>query len=316
MSYTITYRSSFNEELERQSLIAGLLAPNAAISPKYFYDELGCLLYLAICRLPEYYLTRTEASIFTQHRETIAGAVGTGKQLVDLGAGDCRKAAEWFHFLKPSRYFAVDIAEAHLEQSLGRLAEEFPDMGIVGIVMDIAAGLQLDGNLGAQPATFFYPGSSIGNFAPDSALQLLGQIRSNCHAPDSGLLIGVDTKKDAARLNAAYADPLGVTASFNLNILNHVNRQIGSDFDVNKFRHIGFYNESMGRVEMHLETKADCIVRIGDSHREFAAGERIHTENSHKYARYEFESLLQQAGFTTIQCWQDNAQDFCVFYAS
>jgi len=316
MSYTITYRSSFNAELERQSLIAGLLAPNAAISPKYFYDELGCLLYLAICGLPEYYLTRTEASIFTQNRAAITGAVGTGKQLIDLGAGDCRKAAEWFHFLKPSRYCAVDIAEVHLEHSLGRLAEEFPDTEIVGIVMDIAAGLQLDGDLGTQPATFFYPGSSIGNFAPESALQLLGQIRTTCHAPDSGLLIGVDTKKDAARLDAAYADPLGVTASFNLNMLNHVNRLIGSDFDLNKFRHIGFYNASMGRVEMHLEAKTDCVVRIGDSNREFAAGERIHTENSYKYARHEFESLLQQAGFTTIQCWQDKAQDFCVFYAA
>lgn len=316
MKYTIRYRSSFNADLERQSLIAGLLAPNAAISPKYFYDELGCLLYLAICRLPEYYLTRTEASIFTQDREAIAGAVGTGKQLVDLGAGDCRKAAEWFHFLKPSRYFAVDIAEAHLERALGRLAEEFPDTEIAGIVMDIAAGLQLDGDLGTQPATFFYPGSSIGNFAPESALQLLSQIRSHCHAPDSGLLIGVDAKKDAARLNAAYADPLGVTASFNLNILNHVNRLIGSDFDLNKFRHIGFYNELIGRVEMHLEAKMDCAVRIGDSTRQFAAGERIHTENSYKYARHEFESLLQQAGFATIQCWKDNALDFCVFHAA
>lgn len=316
MSYTITYRSSFNAELERQSLITGLLAPNATISPKYFYDELGCLLYLAICKLPEYYLTQTEASIFMQNRLAIAGAVGTGKQLVDLGAGDCRKAAEWFHFLKPSRYFAVDIAEAHLERSLGHLAEEFPDTGILGIVMDIAAELQLDGDLGAQPATFFYPGSSIGNFAPAAALQLLGQIHAHCHAPESGLLIGVDTKKDAARLNAAYADPLGVTASFNLNILNHVNRLTGSDFDVNKFRHIGLYNEALGRVEMHLEAKTDCVVRIGDSSREFAAGERIHTENSYKYARYEFESLLLQAGFTTIQCWQDDARDFCVFYAS
>ncbi len=316
MQYTITCRSSFNAELARQSLIAGLLAPNAAISPKYFYDELGCLLYLAICKLPEYYLTRTEASIFTHNREAIAGAVGSGKQLVDLGAGDCRKAAEWFPFIKPGRYVAVDIAEAHLEQALGRLAEEFPDTEIAGIVMDIAEGLQLDGDLGTQPATFFYPGSSIGNFAPDSALQLLGQIRAHCHAPGSGLLIGVDAKKETARLDAAYADALGVTAAFNLNVLNHVNRLIGSDFDLNHFRHVGYYHEAMGRVEMHLEARTGCAVRIGDSTREFSAGERIHTENSYKYARHEFEILLRQAGFATIQCWQDKAQDFCVFYAA
>lgn len=316
MKPAITYRSSFNAELERQALIAGLLAPNAAISPKYFYDERGCLLYLAICELPEYYLTRTEASIFAHNRAAIAGAMGAGKQLVDLGAGDCRKAAEWFPFLQPGRYVAVDIAEAHLERSLERLAEEFPAMEMAGIVMDIAAGLQLDGDLGARPATFFYPGSSIGNFSPDMALQLLSQIRCHCHVPGSGLLIGVDAKKEAARLNAAYADSQGVTAAFNLNILNHVNRLTGSDFDPNKFRHVGFYNESMGRVEMHLEAKADCAVRIGDDRREFAAGERIHTENSYKYARHEFEALLHQAGFTTIQCWQDRAQDFCVFHAA
>ena len=316
MKHTITYRSSFNADLERKSLIAGLLAPNAAISPKYFYDELGCLLYLAICRLPEYYLTRSEASIFTQNRAAIASALGTGKQLVDLGAGDCRKAAEWFPFLKPSRYFAVDIAEAHLDHSLGHLAEEFPDMEIAGIVMDIAAGLPLGDDLDTQPVNFFYPGSSIGNFSPESALQLLSQIRTQCLAPGSGLLIGIDAKKDAARLKAAYADPLGVTAAFNLNILNHVNRLIGADFDLNNFRHIGLYNALKGRVEIHLEAVTDGVVHIGDKVREFAAGERIHTENSYKYARHEFESLLQQAGFTTIQCWQDNAQDFCVFYAS
>ena len=316
MRYEITRRSSFNAELERQALIAGLLAPKAAIAPKYFYDELGCLLYLAICRLPEYYLTRAEASIFMHNREAIAGAAGAAKQLVDLGAGDCRKAAEWFRFLKPGRYVAVDIAEVHLEHALGLLAEEFPDLEIAGIVMDIAAGLQLDGDLGTQPATFFYPGSSIGNFAPDSALQLLGQIRAYCHAPGSGLLIGVDAKKETARLDAAYADSLGVTAAFNLNMLNHVNRLIGSDFDLNNFRHVGFYNEAMGRVEMHLEARTGCAVRIGNGAREFAAGERIHTENSYKYARGEFESLLQQAGFRTIQCWQDKARDFCVFYAA
>jgi dimethylhistidine N-methyltransferase len=316
MRYTITRRSSFDAALERQALIAGLLAPDAAISSKYFYDELGCLLYLAICKLPEYYLTRTEASIFSRNREAIAGAVGTGKQLVDLGAGDCRKAAEWFRSFKPCRYVAVDIAEAHLEHALARLAEEFPAMEIAGIVMDIATGLQLDGDLGGQPATFFYPGSSIGNFAPAPALKLLGQIRRHCQASGSGLLIGVDAKKEAARLNAAYADLLGVTAAFNLNMLNHVNRLTGSDFDLNNFRHIGFYNESMGRVEMHLEARVGCAVRIGDNVREFVAGERIHTENSYKYGRGEFESLLRQAGFDAIRCWQDPAQDFCVFHAA
>jgi dimethylhistidine N-methyltransferase len=316
MRYSITRRSSFDAESERQALIAGLLAPHAAIPPKYFYDELGCLLYAAICNLPEYYLTRTEASIFAQHREDIVGAVGSGRQLVDLGAGDCRKAAEWFQLLQPSRYFAVDMAEAHLAHALGRLAEEYPDLEIVGIVVDIAKGLELLDDLGRQPALFFYPGSSIGNFAPEAALRLLKQIRSHFHAPGCGLLISVDAKKDTARLNAAYADPLGVTAAFNLNALNHVNRLIGSDFDPGDFRHVGFYSEPMERVEMHLEARQDCTVRISGRNREFAGGERIHTENSYKYARAEFEALLDRAGYASIRCWQDDAGDFHVFYAS
>lgn len=316
MRYSITRRASFDAESERQALIAGLLAPQAAIPPKYFYDELGCLLYAAICHLPEYYLTRTEASIFARHRDEIADAVGSGRQLVDLGAGDCRKAAEWFALLRPSHYFAVDMAEAHLAQALGRLAEEFPDLEITGIVLDIARDLALSDDLGRRPALFFYPGSSIGNFAPDAALRLLKQIRGHFHAPGCGLLIGVDTKKEAARLAAAYADPLGVTAAFNLNALNHVNRLIGSDFEPGDFHHVGFYNAPMERVEMHLEAQRDCTVRIGGRIREFAGGERIHTENAYKYARHEFEALLQQAGYAAIRCWQDDAGDFCVFYAA
>lgn len=316
MQCSITRLSSFDAESERQALVAGLLAPHAAIPPKYFYDELGCLLYAAICRLPEYYLTRTEASIFSRNRDEITRTIGSGKQLVDLGAGDCRKAAEWFHWLRPGRYFAVDMAEAHLGHSLGRLVEEFPDIEMMGIIMDIAKDLQLGKDLGNQPATFFYPGSSIGNFAPEAALHLLGQVRHQCQAPGSGLLIGVDNKKDAARLDAAYADSLGVTAAFNLNTLNHVNRLIGSDFRLEDFRHIGFYNEVMSRVEMHLEARWDCTVHIDGRKRAFAGGKRIHTENSWKYARHEFETLLLQAGFTSIRCWQDAAGDFCVFYAS
>ncbi|MFH1495677.1 MAG: L-histidine N(alpha)-methyltransferase [Pseudomonadota bacterium] len=316
MRCSITRRSSFDAESERQTLIAGLLAPHAAIPPKYFYDELGCLLYAAICSLSEYYLTRAEASIFTRNRDDIASAIGSGKQMVDLGAGDCRKAAEWFHILQPGRYFAVDMAEVHLGHSLGRLAEEFPDMEMTGIILDIARGLALDSDLERRPVTFFYPGSSIGNFTPEAALQLLGQIRLHCQPPGSGLLIGVDTKKDAARLDVAYADPLGITAAFNLNTLNHVNRLIGSDFRVDDFRHVGFYHEVMGRVEMHLEARRDCTAHIDGRVREFAAGERIHTENSWKYARHEFEALLLQAGYTSIRCWQDSAGDFCVFYAA
>jgi len=312
---TIYHRTCPDADSGLQSLIAGLLAPHAAIPPKYFYDELGCALYLAICQLPEYYVTRTETTIFNDNRAEIAETAGTNKQLIDLGAGDCRKAAGWFPFLEPSRYIAVDVAEEHLNQSLERLSSEFPNTEMVGIVTDFSDSMNLDNDVGTEPTTFFYPGSSIGNFAPASALQMLRRIRLYCHRPTSGLLIGVDTKKNPSRLEAAYADSLGVTASFNLNVLNHVNRLIGSDFDIAKFRHIALYNESLGRVEMHLEATVNCLVHIGDDSRHFLAGERIHTENSYKYAPAEFESLLLEAGFSSVSCWQDRAKDFSVFYA-
>jgi len=303
---------------ERRALIAGLRATPAAIPPKYFYDPLGCALYGAICALPEYYPTRTERAIFAAHRDEIAAAVGRGRQFVDLGAGDCGKAESWLPFVAPTRYVAVDIAEEAIGRALARLAVEFPEIEMVGVVTDFTAGLDLRAELAAAPATFFYPGSSIGNFTPAEARVFLGTIHAHCAAgadAPGGLLIGVDTKKDPARLDAAYDDALGVTAAFNRNVLNHVNRVLGSDFDPAAFAHRGFYAEAAGRIEMHLEAMAPQTVRIDGVPRAFAAGERIHTENSYKYTPSEFAALLGEAGFRGVRCWQDDAGDFAVFYA-
>jgi dimethylhistidine N-methyltransferase len=317
MTYQIHSRLVRDPAQERAALVAGLRATPASIPPKYFYDALGCALFGAICELPEYYPTRTERGIFGEQREAIAAAAGRQRQFVDLGAGDCCKALAWLPFLEPVRYVAVDIAGHALESALATMAVEYPEIEMTGIVADFTQGLDLRRDLGAVPATFFYPGSSIGNFAPADARRFLADIHLHCLASEgSGLVIGVDTKKSKARLDAAYDDALGVTAAFNRNVLQHVNRLLGADFHPDAFAHRGFYNEAAGRVEMHLEATSPQTVRLDGVPRHFAAGERIHTENSYKYTPGEFTALLQEAGFRRVTCWQDANRDFAVFYAA
>jgi dimethylhistidine N-methyltransferase len=315
--YRIVERLKADPAAERGALVAGLLATPAVIAPKYFYDALGCALFGAICELPEYYPTRTERAIFSEHRDAIAACVGRGTQFVDLGAGDCCKALAWLPFLAPARYIAVDIAVEEIARSLAKMAPEFPEIEMLGIVADFTRGLDLRQDLGAGPATFFYPGSSIGNFTPRDAATFLRDVHLHCLGRDgSGLLIGVDTKKDKARLDAAYDDAVGVTAAFNRNVLHHVNRILGSDFRPEAFAHRGFYNDEEGRIEMHLEARTSQVAHLPGVVRTFAAGERIHTENSYKYTPAEFVVLLQDAGFARVTCWQDDARDFAVFYAA
>jgi len=302
---------------ERRALVTGLLATPASIEPKYFYDGIGCALFCKICKLPEYYPTRTEARIFDCNRDEIVAAAGSGKQLVDLGAGDCAKGAAWIPFLRPTSYIAVDIADDALESALPQLASAYPQLDVRGVLTDFTHGLDLTSDLTEGPSTYFYPGSSIGNFAPAQALRFLQVIRRHCGTDaDSGLLIGVDTKKDPKRLRAAYDDAAGVTAAFNRNILAHVNSVIGSNFRTAGFRHIALYAEAASRVEMHLEAIDAQTVTIDGIARIFRAGERIHTESSYKYAPPEFIAMLQRAGFAGVRVWQDAAQDFAVYYAS
>ncbi|HEY1328590.1 MAG TPA: L-histidine N(alpha)-methyltransferase [Casimicrobiaceae bacterium] len=313
----LVHRLRVDAAAERRALVAGLRRSAAFIAPKYFYDPLGAALFGAICELPEYYLTRAERAIFTRHRADIASAIGRGRQLVDLGAGDCAKASAWLPFLAPSRYVAVDIAEETLRPALARLALEFPELPLLGVIADFTQGLELRDELGDAPSTFFYPGSSIGNFSPDEAGAFLVDIRRHClAAAGSGLLIGVDTRKDASRLEAAYDDRLGVTAAFNRNVLLHVNRVLGCDFDPEGFTHVALYDGRHGRIEMHLRATHDTTVHVDGVPRHFRAGERIHTENSYKYSPHEFAAILEAAGFARVRVWQDDAGDFAVYYAS
>jgi len=317
MQYRIVDRTGPGRGGERERVVAALMATPAAIEPRYFYDELGCALYGAICRLPEYYPTRTETALFQEHRGEIAEALGMGRQFVDLGAGDCCKAQSWLPFVAPARYIAVDIAGAEIERALARMAPDFPEVEMVGVIADFTAGLPLDDVLDARPATFFYPGSSIGNFSLPEARAFLERVKAHCaKRPGSSLLIGVDGKKDKARLAAAYDDALGVTAAFNRNALLHLNSRFGFDFALDGFVHRAFYNEPVGRIEMHLEALRDQVVRLGAASRRFARGERIHTDNSYKYTVAEFAALLAEAGFAGVRHWESADRGYYVFHAA
>jgi len=297
----------------RAELAAGLLADRAAIAPKYLYDPLGSRLFDAITELREYYPTRTEAAILARHGADIAAVLGTGQTLVDLGAGNCVKAGRLFATLAPQRYVAVDISVDFLRQALACLQREHPQMEMVGVGLDFSSTLALPPEAGDGPRTVFYPGSSIGNFTPEAATAFLGRVRAA--APGGALLIGVDLVKPAALLEAAYDDALGVTAAFNLNLLRHVNRLLGSDFDVRQWRHVAFYDADQARIEMHLEARCDLLVKWPGGRLSRRAGERVHTENAYKYSVEGFATLLRRAGYSDSRCWTDPQGWFAVFVA-
>ncbi len=301
-------------------LRAGLLAARAAIPPKYFYDELGSRLFAAICCLPEYALTRSEARLFADRGEEIAAAAGRGRLLIDLGAGDCGKAAGLFPLLAPAGYVALDISADFLREALGRLRQRYPELPLAGIALDFTRGVDLPEDLlapASAPRLWFYPGSSIGNFAPDAARDFLARIARACAtAPGGALLIGVDLVKDKAVLDAAYDDALGVTAAFNLNVLNHANRLLPADFDVADWRHVAFFDPAASRVEMHLEARREVTVKLAGQARRFAAGERIHTEDSYKWTAEGFAALLEAAGLPKQRRWLAEEGGFALFLAA
>ncbi len=298
----------------------GLLAANASIAPKYFYNVLGSKLFEAITLLDEYYPTRTEAGIFEAHNSDIAQAIeATGIEnacLIDLGAGNCAKAAALIPHLKPAQYVPIDISVGFMRDAAGQVQASFPTLDIVGVGMDFSSTLALPDAVQKDNRVFFYPGSSLGNFSPLEALRFLQQISNPAQGNASGLLLGIDLVKDTAVLEAAYDDAPGVTAAFNKNVLLNINDQLGADFDLRQWRHVALFNVQESRIEMHLEAMANATVRWPAHERSFKAGERIHTENSYKYTLDAMTALLKQAGFSQVQHWTDARDWFGVFWAS
>ena len=288
-----------------QDVIAGLSLPRKQLPPKYFYDAAGSELFESICALPEYYPTRAETELTRTALDAIARFAGAGVELIEFGSGASTKTRILIERLRPAVYLPVDISQSALRLAAGRLAGEFPWLNIRAMVGDFVRPLALpafDGKRGRR--LVYFPGSTIGNLTPEEARAFLHMTRGLV-GPDGAMLVGVDLKKDANILHAAYNDAQGVTAAFNLNLLERINRELGGDFDLAKFSHYAFYDPRAGRVEMHLVSLSRQIVNIGRYRFWFETGESVHTENSCKYSVAEFRALAGESGFTGSEVWLD-----------
>lgn len=298
-----------------REVICGLSRRRKALPPKFFYDERGCALFEAICRLPEYYLTRAEIALLRARRAEIAGVLGAGCVLIELGAGSARKTRILLGALRPVAYVPIDIARDQLVAACRAIAREYPGLPVTGVCADYTRDFELPAVAAGRVhrRAIFFPGSTIGNFTPGEAVAFLRRGRRLAGA-GGAMLVGVDLRKDARRLAAAYDDSRGITAAFNLNLLARINRELGADFDLAGFRHRAFYNRALGRIEMHLESVRAQQVRLGGRVFRFRRGETIHTENSYKYSIAGFQRLARRAGFRPEACWTDPARLFALHY--
>ena len=297
----------------RADVLAGLSQPHKTLPCKLFYDEHGSQLFDAICDLSEYYPTRTELSIMRDHGDEMAEALGPRALLVEYGSGSSLKTRVLLEQLfDPAGYVPIDISRSHLLHAARSLAADFP-LPIRPVCADYTRPFFLP-TFDDRPdrVVAYFPGSTIGNFEPDAALAFLKSVRATC-GPGSALLIGVDLKKDPAVLHAAYNDAAGVTAAFNLNLLRHINREIGSAFDLGAFAHYALYNPILGRMEMHLLSRRSHTVPLGLGHfARFADGESIHTESCYKHTLDTFAALAAQAGYQRENVWTDARRWFSV----
>jgi dimethylhistidine N-methyltransferase len=290
----------------REDVIEGLSQAQKRLPPKYFYDAEGSRLFDRICRLPEYYPTRAELALTRRHLADIARFAGRGCELIEYGSGASRKTRLLLGALRPAVYVPVDISTSALSGAARRLSAEFAWLHIFALVGDFSQPLRLPvfRQRAGRRRVVYFPGSTIGNLTMQETQAFLAMSRAQVGA-GGAMLIGVDVKKDANVLHAAYNDARGVTARFNLNMLARINRELGADFNLRRFRHYAFYNAPLGRVEMHLVSLARQAVRIGRHRFEFERGETIHTENSCKYSVEEFRALAAEAGFRAARLWQD-----------
>ncbi|HVH06127.1 MAG TPA: L-histidine N(alpha)-methyltransferase [Myxococcota bacterium] len=293
-------------------VLEGLTRSAKTLPCKYFYDARGSALFDRICTLPEYYPTRTELAILRRHAGAMAAAIGPRCLLVEYGSGSSTKTRLLLDRLAdPAAYVPVDISREHLLQSAAALAAHYPRLRVIPVCADFTRPFALPDVPDAARAVGYFPGSTIGNFAPADARKFLADVAEQC-GPGGALLIGVDLTKPRSVLEPAYDDARGVTAEFNRNLLRRANRELGADFDLAAFDHRAFWNASLGRVEMHLVSRRDQVVRIAGQAIPFAKGESIHTENSHKYELAGFAALAAAAGFTVERAWIDDAKLFSV----
>jgi len=300
---------------ELDELIDGLRQPEMMISPKYFYDERGSQLFDEITRLPEYYPTETELGIMRDNIGEIVSLVGKQASLIEFGSGSSLKTRVLLeHLDELAAYVPVDISEEHLLQSAQQIREEFPDLDVLPVVADFTQPFQLPSPR-VMPVrnVVYFPGSTIGNFTNDAAQALLQVMHGEAGA-DGALLIGVDLQKDPAIIERAYNDSAGVTAEFNRNMLRHLNREFGADFDVDAFAHSAEYNEAEGRIEIRLVSEQDQEFTLGNESFSIGKDEAILTEYSHKYTLEGFAAMAETAGFRVKRVWMDADRLFSVQY--
>ncbi len=294
-------------------VLEGLTSNPKRLSPKFFYDQRGSELFEQITELPEYYPTRTEIAIMEQRVDEIAERVGPKASLIEFGSGSSTKTRILLrHLTDLAAYVPVDISGDHLLDTARSLAEDYPDLEILPVAADFTQPFDLP-----SPRTMpernvvFFPGSTIGNFAPDKAVELLNVMAAEAK-PGGAAIVGVDLKKDPAILEAAYNDSQGVTAEFNLNVLRRINEELDADFDLLAFEHRAIYNEGAGRIEMNLVSRRHQTVNISGEIIDFRKDESILTECSYKFTCEEFVAMVAQAGFEVETVWTDKDRLFSV----
>lgn len=295
-----------------RDVLEGLSAPQKHLPPKHFYDAVGSQIFERITGLPEYYPTRAELRILADNAQAIATLIPKGAALVEFGSGSSTKVRLLLEKLAQLRaYVPVDISAEFLGEEAARLRGEFPSLNVVPIAADFTRPFELPSSLRKGPLAGFFPGSTIGNFEPETAGGFL-RLAARILGSRAAFIVGVDLVKDRHTLEAAYDDGAGLTAQFNLNVLARANRELGANFDLAAFEHRAFYNTQRSRIEMHLVSRRAQTVRVLGRSFAFAAGESIHTENSYKYTVESFSALAQKAGWQSLAVFQDAAPLFSV----
>lgn len=298
----------------RADVLRGLSESQKAIPARWFYDLKGSELFEAITQLPEYYPTRAETSLLKAHGRDIAQAIGPNRAVVEFGSGSSVKTPLLLQQVNAAAYLPLDISGEFLRQSSRELATKFPDLPIIPIEANFMQAVDLPASVRHLDMVGFFPGSTIGNMVPHTAIDLLRSMRDTL-GPRSQLLIGVDRVKDVQRLVAAYDDAQGVTAQFNLNLIDRINAELAGTMPRDQFRHVARWNADWSRIEMHLEALADMDFEVAGQALSMRRGETIHTENSHKYTLNQARLLLQAGGWTPIDHWMDEAEDFMILLA-
>jgi dimethylhistidine N-methyltransferase len=296
-------------------VMRGLRSPQKELPCKLFYDHTGSELFERITALDEYYPTRAELRILRESAPAIAARLGPDCLLIEYGSGSSTKTRLLLDQLeRPAAYVPIDISRDQLEQSASELARTYRGLSVVPICADYTTSVELPVHLPPHARRIaYYPGSTIGNFVPEDARRFMARMADVCGRA-GGLLIGVDLKKDPLMLHRAYNDALGVTAAFNTNILVRLNREMGANFAIDRFRHYAFYNPVFARVEMHLVSLMEQVVRVRNTDIHFERGESIWTEASYKYSPPEFAALAAAAGWAVDQIWTDDRGLFSVQY--